>query len=174
MKAVPRAQGPLRSQFPGELVLRDLPERTTIKLAQLVTARLVVLQLAERYASLVAEARPTDPELAAAAAYLPPIVMQAPVDELRLRSILTRMGANQPGRVLLSTLACGDCCLHHEHYLAAYGFYLAGFELAGRINQDAAALSLSTRLAELAATVHRTQAAELWGRRQMKLLQRCQ
>ena len=173
MKAVPRAQGPLRSTFPGELALRDLPERTTSRLGQVVTARLLVLQLAERYALLESEERPSALEIEAAHAYVSPIATLGPIDELHLRRILTRMASNQPRRVIAALIACGDSCLNQEHRLAAWGFYLAGFELAGRINQDAAALSLASRLAELAAVVQRGKAAEQWRRRQTRLVQRC-
>src|SRR5688500_4842148 len=53
----PVSAQPLRSQFPGELSLRDNSGAELQRFSPLIVARFVVLQLAERYAAGLIEAK---------------------------------------------------------------------------------------------------------------------
>src|SRR5688500_16972587 len=123
MHALPRAHGPMRSQFPGELALRDLPVATPHRLANLVIARMLVLQLAERTAQHGMEDAVSAIELNAVRAYIEPIRERFPADAMRLDRILDRIASGEDHRVIAALLAAADTTLLHAHGMGAYGFF---------------------------------------------------
>src|SRR5687767_12204976 len=120
---------PLRSQFPGELGLRDNSGADLQKFSPLIVARFVVLQLAERYAAGLVEAQWMTAEVESAAEYIAPIRKQHPADALRLEQVLARIEAGDHRAVVLGLLAAGDTTLHRRHRLTAAGYYRASYEL---------------------------------------------
>jgi hypothetical protein len=172
MPAVPRSRGPLRSRFPGELALRDLNRFCSLRKSELVVARLVVLQLAERFAAGHVDAALRRIEVEAAALYVEPLIGRYR-DALCLTRVLDRIAEDEPRRVTSALLSCGDRCKAVNHVMGAYGFYLCAFELATHHGYSAAALSASSRLSDLATLLDRTNAGSRWTRRKSKLVEIC-
>src|SRR5262245_40387922 len=100
-------RAPLRSRFPGELVLRDLYDGAPLSFTCLITARFAVRQVAERYAEGWVGPEWLQAEVDAAAAYLNPVRRTALADAVRLRRLLERIREDQPEGVARALLAMG-------------------------------------------------------------------
>jgi hypothetical protein len=172
-KSALRVEGTLRSRFPGELALRDLGESASVARAGLVTARFLVLQVAERYATGWYVPEWLELAIAATDPYVGPGCESAPADGMRLRNVLMRIRANEPDRVVAALLAAGDTTLTQSHRLAAYGFYRAAYVLSMRIDKKVGALSASSRLACLAEAFQRPRASRVWSKRCARLVAQC-
>jgi hypothetical protein len=167
------ARGPLRSRFPGELVLRDLYEGAPVTFTCLITARFAVLQIAERYAEGFVEKDWLEAEVDAAAAYIQPVRRTAVAEALRLRILLDRIRDDQPERVAHALLAMGTTALSQAHVYGAVACYRAAHELGRRIGKNALALSAASRLAELATILERPKLGRRWQRQCAALLEAC-
>lgn len=168
-----RVSGPLRSRFPGELALRDLGDSALSPGAGLVTARFLVLQVAERYATGWYVPEWLELAIAATEPYVGPGCEAAPADGMRLRNVLMRMRVNEPDRVVAALLAAGDTALSQSHRLSAYGFYRAAYVLSMRIDKKVGALSASSRLACLAEAFQRPRPSRVWSKRCAMLVAQC-
>lgn len=173
MDVSPNVRGPLRSRFPGELVLRDLTAGSSLRMSRLISARLVVLQLAERYAAQQVSVLLLSLEAEAAAAYVEPLIGRMQADALALTRVLDRLAHDETRRIITALLGCGDGCLQQAHLMSAYGFTLAAFDLAIGDGRTSAALSATTRLTEIAKLLNRRNAGERWQRQTQKLVARC-
>jgi hypothetical protein len=169
----PNNRAPLRSRFPGELVLRDLYEGAPISFTCLVTARFAVLQVAERYAEGWVAPEWLEAEVDAAAAYIQPVKRTALADALRLRRLLDRIREDQPERVARALLAMGTTALSQAHVYGAVACYRAAHELGKRLGRHAIALSAASRLAELAVILDRPRTGRKWQRQCAALLEAC-
>jgi hypothetical protein len=169
----PGNRAPLRSRFPGELVLRDLYEGAPISFTCLVTARFAVLQVAERYAEGWVAPEWLEAEVDAASAYIQPVRRTALADALRLSRLLDRIREDQPERVALALLAMGTTALSQAHVYGAVACYRAAHELGKRLGRHAIALSAASRLAELAVILDRPRTGRKWQRQCAALLEAC-
>lgn len=160
---------PLRSRFPGELALRDLPAEAPHRLASLISTRMLVLQLAERMSLTTIDVAEVD----AVRPYINPLRERFPADALRLERALDRIAAGDARRVAAALLATGDSINMHQHSLGAYGYYLAAYELAAQHDTSAAALSATARLRDLAEEMGRPRTAQKWDKRARRHLERC-
>ena len=167
------ARAPLRSRFPGELVLRDLPPGSPRRVVNVVTARFAVMQLAERYAAGFVADDWLEEELEAAAAYLKLLQRNGLADLLRLRHLLERMREQQPERVATGLLAAGDTALTQAHVFGSIACYRAAHMLAERVGRNAIALSAASRLADLAIALQKPGSGRRWQRECAALLAAC-
>ena len=164
---------PLRSRFPGELALRDLPAAAPHRLANLVTARMLVLQLAERVTGATMDLAELQREVEAVRPYIDPVRERFPADAMRLERALDRIAAGDPRRAAAALLAAGDSSTLHGHMMGAYGYYYAAYDLGVASDGGAAALSAASRLRDVAQDMGREQQAEKWDKRARRLVQRC-
>lgn len=163
----------LRSQFPGELALRDLPVRDAQEFVGLIAARFVMLQLIERIAHGGIEPHLLALELDSAVEYVTAIRRHAPADAMRLQRLADRVRRKEMRAVASALLSVGDTALVRAHRYAAFGFFRASHVLSNELKWDAAKLSSADRLAIVARELGRKREAAHWEQRRRRLVSRC-